>query len=238
MFYVEKIRSKEGKEISKLLEKIYTREGQWPHLLSVDSGKEWLNSHCMSLLAKNRTKLVLSKSPYKSMVSESGIRTIRALMRRMLASKHFSSFWPKNVEKCIEMINSRISRQTGFAPKDVKPENTGEIFRKMYPAMANLSLPPLKPLFAVGDSVRLIQPVQNIFQKGSSRLPSKEIYKIARIIFNPFEIEYKLKASSGDLVLGKYTNESLVRVRPPLEDFSNASSTSALDDSGSENVPE
>lgn len=215
--WAEPIKSKEGAEVAKVLRGIFQREGESPNMLSVDFGKEYLNKKVAELLRELRIQLVLSHSAYKAMQCESAIRSLRGLLRRMKASKSHPSHWPKLLKHCTETMNSRKSRLTGLAPNQINANNAAQVFSRLYPTIVGTALPPLTPKFAINDTVRVIQAVANIFTKGAKRTPSSGIYKIARILFHPIQIEYRVKeVQSGNLLPGKFSEQDLVAVKLPL----------------------
>lgn len=215
--WAEPIRSKEAGEIVKALRRIYDGEGETPAAISTDYGKEFLNSKVAEFLKEFRIQLILSQSPQKAMQAESSIRTLRALLRKMKRSSSQPSHWPKLLQPALDIINSRKSRLTGLPPKEITANNAAKVFASLYPSMVGKAQPPLSPSFSVGDFVRLIRPVQNLFAKGSKRLASKDIY---RVLFHPILIEYRVKdPQTGDIVAGKYTEEDLLLVKLPLENF-------------------
>ena len=68
-----------------------------------------------------------------------------------------------------------------------------------------------KPLFTVGEVVRLVLNKQKAFEKGYTAAYSTELYRIKRVVCGPPTYRYKLADLTGTTISNSYYAEELVR---------------------------
>ena len=122
---VEKLKSKQGLEVSKALNKIL--EHRPPYNLRTDMGTEFLNKHVSKVLQTKSIKHILARNTeVKANYAERVNGTI--------SNKFFSYISQKNTYMWIDVIqdsyNNTYHRSIGMAPNDVTQEKKAEIWKK------------------------------------------------------------------------------------------------------------
>lgn len=143
---------------------------------------------------------------------ERAIRSLKTLIYRMMEEDK-SRNWPEAVPRAIKIMNERKHAATGLPPNAVDADNSGIVFRRLHPEVAQNIQPPhaLKPKFKIGDKVRTILP-SSVLSKKTSIKNSEEVFKISRILFHP-TIRYKLGViSNSELITGSYNESELIPV--------------------------
>ena len=115
-------------------------------------------------------------SETKVAFGERAIRTLKNLVYRYLEENETLSYI-KDLQMFVDIINSRINRSIGLAPKDVVNDDFLTVIYKRIKLRKNK-----KPNFQVGDKVRL-EFVEHNFQKGYKPHYTHEIFLIRKIHF-------------------------------------------------------
>ena len=110
-----------------------------PEKIWTDEGKEFLGSFKNFCEQKEITNYK-TRNEKKSSFAERNIRSIKSLIYNFLSNK------PQNF---VKVINSRVNRITGLAPKSVTKQHTN------YLISLNVNDKIQKPKFAVGETVRI-----------------------------------------------------------------------------------
>ena len=145
-------------------------------------------------------------SETKVAFGERAIRTLKNLIYRYLEENDTLSYI-KDLQMFVDVINSRINRSIGLAPKDVV---NADFFTDMYKRMKLRKN--RKPNFQVGDKVRLAL-VEHNFQKGYKPHYTHEIFLIRKInTLAPFPTYFVVDQKGGNID-GIYYEQELSEVK-------------------------
>ena len=148
-----------------------------PEKVWTDDGKEFLGSFKQFCEQKN-TILYQTRNEKKSAFAERNIRSIKSLIYKYLNENHTSSYID-NLRNVVNVINSRVNRVTGFAPKKVTKQHTSFL------VSLTLNEKIQKPKFSVGETVRIKRNIKT-FHRGYQIQFSHEIFRIDKVlILNP-----------------------------------------------------
>lgn len=150
----------------------------------------------------------------KAMLAERAIRTVRTILTKKLHHTD-SANWPSVLQDVLQIINERKHSATGMAPNDVTPETASLVFERLYPQIVKDLNPKnaIKPKFFVGQTVRCLAPTSNKYEKGDTAKMSQNIFIVAKILYHPLYIRYKLKDSiTNQITLGTYNESELIPV--------------------------
>lgn len=151
------------------------------------------------------------------MGAERTIRTVRTILTRKLYHED-SRNWPAHLQNVLKIINSRVHSSIGMAPDQVSPENASKVFARLYPTIVKDQNPThaVKPKFSIGQPVRCLVADASKFEKGDASKVSANVYIIAKILYHPLFIRYKVKdKTTQQLTLGTYNESELVPVSLP-----------------------
>lgn len=177
-----------------------------PRKLRTDKGKEFLNSKFQNLLKKRGIVFFTSNNDTKSAIVERFNRTLQnKLYRYFTASK--TQRYLDVLPSIVQAYNNRKHSTTGIAPSRVNVYDGEDVWRKVYQFAPKKS----KPLYKKGDHVR-ISKAKGMFEKGYKTNWRSEIFVIKQVQRKPLP-EYVLEDLTGELILGKFLQPELQRVK-------------------------
>ena len=148
-----------------------------PEKVWTDDGKEFLGSF-KKLCEQKDIIIYQTRNEKKSAFAERNIRSIKSLIHKYLNENHTSTYID-NLQSFVTVLNARVNRTTGFAPKSVTKQHTS------YLVSLNLNDKIQKPRFAVGETVRIKRNIET-FHRGYKIQFSHEIFRIDKILtLNP-----------------------------------------------------
>ena len=148
-----------------------------PEKVWTDDGKEFLGSF-KKLCEQKDIIIYQTRNEKKSAFAERNIRSIKSLIHKYLNENHTSTYID-NLQSFVTVLNARVNRTTGLAPKSVTKQHTS------YLVSLNLNDKIQKPRFAVGETVRIKRNIET-FHRGYKIQFSHEIFRIEKILtLNP-----------------------------------------------------
>ena len=115
-----------------------------------------------------------NKKRKKSAFSERNIRSIKSLIHKYLNENHTSTYIDK-LHSFVTVLNARVNRTTGLAPKSVTKQHTS------YLVSLNLNDKIQNPRFSVDETVRIKRNIE-AFHRGYKIQFSHEIFRIDKIL--------------------------------------------------------
>ena len=147
-----------------------------PKKVWTDDGKEFLGS--FKTLCEQIDIIIYRTRNEKSAYPERNIRSIKSLIHKYLNENHTSAYID-NLQSFVTVLNARVNRTTGLAPKSVTKQHTS------YLVSLNLNDKIQKPRFSVGETVRIKRNIE-AFHRGYKIQFSHEIFRIDKILtLNP-----------------------------------------------------
>ena len=172
---VEALRSKGAEGVKAAFIKMCSKKNElnFPKKLWLDPGKEFFGDMA-NFREDVGVKYYHNYSETKVAFGERAIRTLKNLIYRYLEENDTLSYI-KDLLMFVDVINSRINRSIGLAPKDVVNADFLTVIHKPMKLRKNK-----KPNFQVGDKVRLAL-LEHNFQKGYKPHYTHEIFLIRKI---------------------------------------------------------
>ena len=148
----------------------------------------------------------------KAAIAERGIRTLKQKLYRYFSRKH-TLRWIEILNSVIAGINNSKSRVIGMRPIDVTPENSQEIWKRVYAPYLRAS--GRKPKYSIGETVRMAKD-KGVFEKGFLPNYSDEIVKIHGIKKGHANL-YTLQDDKGKNFSTRFYGEELSKTRKDAE---------------------
>lgn len=176
------------------------------HFLTSDGGGEFGSRHVLNYLKRHGIQhRVITTGMKSSLCERFNLSLERWLYKAMTLKK--SKVWWNLLPRFETMYNRKKHSVTLFAPERVNSKNASEVFRNAYRRLVK-KLPRKKPVFDVGDTVRIAEK-HNIFQKKYKPLFSKEIYRVVKVQ-NTFPIvTYRVATLTGTEVQKTFVSQEL-----------------------------
>ena len=163
--YARTLKDKTAKHMINAFKSIIREAGRSPLTLFTDRGSEYTSKEFKDFLKERRIKWITSYSHIKSAFSERFIRSLYSRLSRYMTEKKTRKFVDK-LPDFIRSYNTSYHRTIGMPPSEVKPENSNEVWRRMFKKYIEERKRPRKPpKFKVGDLVR-ISKAKLTFEKG------------------------------------------------------------------------
>ena len=164
--YVRPLKNKNAETVIKALKSVFKESGAYPVYLFTDMGKDFTASIVRSYLKENKKKLYHVYSTVKSAFAERWIRTLFSKLQRYMTERNTKTYIDKLPES-VKTYNNTYSRIIGRSPNKVKPEDSYEIWERMFGSYIDKQkLPRRANKFQVNDLVR-ISKAKLLFEKGN-----------------------------------------------------------------------
>lgn len=206
--WVRPMKSKSAKETAEALENIFN-EGRVCEIFRSDAGGEFKNNIVKRLLDRNSILHITAYGQHKAAYAERVNRTIQDRIH-----KHF---YNNQTYKYIDILSSLVSSYnatvhsvTGIPPADVTPENSAELYDRVYiPILNKRAGQTLKHSFETGDLVRLSLQ-RSKFARGYEEKWTEEIFKITQTLPS-HPPRYKIEDLAGEIIKGSFYGEELLK---------------------------
>ena len=119
-------------------------------------------------------------------------------------NEHHTERYIDQLQKFVQVINSRTNRVIGMAPKDVTPDHLG------YLVSLTLKNQLRKPNFRVGDTVRIRKKLET-FHKGYKLQFSPELFRISALLTRNPPTYRVVSHESNELIKGRFFESELVK---------------------------
>lgn len=171
-----------------------------PKLLWTDQGTEFEGSFLRFCISKD-IKKYHTFSETKAAYAERAIRSLKNIMYRFMEEKK-TNHYIGQLQSFVKIMNGRMHRSIGMAPKDVKQSDVVNIIQQTRPRKIT------KPKYKIGNYVR-ISKVDIPFRKGYKPQFTNEIFKIVKVVtFNP--VTYTLEDKDKLVIRGKFYEPELI----------------------------
>ena len=202
-----KSKTKTGESLHSILKPFFDENK--PNFVCWDKGSEFYNKKVLDMLKKNGIQHYSVSTPQKAAIVERFNRSLKGRMFRAFTSKG-SNRWVDILPDLIKGYNNTKHRSIGMTPNQVNSENENIVKKKLYPAIIKKKYL-VKPVFKVGDSVRL-KSQKSIFQKAYEQSWSYLVYEVSKVKLNTYPITYKLKDFNGTNLNRTFYKEDLQKV--------------------------
>ena len=203
---VEPLRRKGAEAVKAAFIKMCSKKNElnFPKKLWLDQGKEFfgdMTNFCEDV----GIKYYHTYSETKVAFGERAIRTLKVLIYRYLEENDTLTYI-KELQMFVDVINSRINRNIGLAPKDVVNADFLTVMYKRMKLRKNT-----KPKFQVGDKVRLAL-AEGKFQKGYKPHYTHEIFLVRKINTSAPFPTYFVVDQKGENIDGIFYEQELSKV--------------------------
>ena len=206
--WITPLKDKKGETVSEAL-KTLLKEGRTPRYLWVDKGKEYYNKHVKELLEKNNIQMYSTENEEKSSVCERWNRTIKTKMWKQFTVQGNTQYLDM-LPKILKHYNNTKHNSTKMTPIEAsKKKNEGIVYFDLY---GNMEISKQKPIFEIGDKVRISKYKRKVFDKGYTPNWTEEVFTIDKIQYtNP--TTYKLKDLNNEEIQGSFYEPELLRAK-------------------------
>ena len=169
-----------------------------------DRGTEFYNRDLDRVLKAQNIQLYSTHNEGKAVIAERFIRTLRTKIESNYILTQ-QTVWYDILPQLIHEYNTTRHHTINMTPEEArKPENFHQVYHTLY----NKIDKQIKPIFNVGDNVR-ISVHKGRFEKGANANWSEEIFKVTEIKTYTRPITYQLEDLTGEEVEGAFYNEQL-----------------------------
>ena len=192
--WTRKIKQKSKIEMEKALRSIIEEnEGKSPYKLWTDEGTEFLS--LKDLYQEMEIERYSTRNPkIKSAYAERMNKTIQDLLYKAMTARN-TARWIDLLDDVTYVINNRVSSVLhGLTPNEAHDPKNEEYLRAKFledHARHKKRFAFQKPLFAVGDGVRLLEK-RNVFTRGYEPSFSKQVYAVKKVQWT-YPITYKIE---------------------------------------------
>ena len=233
-FMVEPLRSKTAAACADGLRRILDRVApRKPEKIWCDEGGEFKGPFATLCQQQNIT-IYHTGGAGKSVVAERGIKTLRGRLGR-LADARGTWHYADVLQQLVDGINATVSAPIKMAPKDVTAANEAAVYEHLYGAdstppvstLADGAVLRTKPLFEIGDLVR-ISLTKHVFQKEfEANNWSRELFRVVSVVpgvptyYGLADIDPDNTAGElqpGEVLQGTFLESELQHAEPPPAD--------------------
>lgn len=209
--FVEPLKTKQGPEVAAALSKIFSQKS--PIYFRSDYGSEFYNRNTQEVLKTFDIIQYGAKGLKKAAFAENIIRYLKNRIYKYFQSNRGSKRgdYQTVLQEIVTAYNNSVHSSHGMKPVDVTMDNADVVFSKLYPKYYANRLLKSKPMYNVGDKVRLSK-LRSPFAKGYRQTYTDEQFEIVQVILTRVPPVYKLRSSSdGATIAGTFYAEELVK---------------------------
>ncbi|NJL55215.1 DDE-type integrase/transposase/recombinase [bacterium] len=203
------LKSKTATETSRAFQDILD-QGRQCDTFRTDQGNEFLGAPFQRVLKENNVSHMIAYGPHKAAYAERVNQTIEGRLYKYFYEKQ-SFNYIDILNDVIFSYNHTIHSSIGMAPADVTPDNSRQLYERIYiPILNKRARQTVTYAFDVGDLVRLSR-AKTPFKRGYQEQWTEEIFKICnRIPSHP--PRYKVKDLADEIIKGSFYEPELQRV--------------------------
>lgn len=180
--------------------------------MRTDFGTEFWNQYVRNILNENNVKHYGARTVVKAAQAERAIRHLKTKIYKYFVKYKTARTYLTDLQKIVDGINNTEHKAHGFKPSDVSLENQDIVFEKLYPNFYKNRMTGAKPIFRVGDIVR-ISKLRTPFQKGFRENFTKELFEVIKVVRHRHPPVYKIKSLEDNAeVAGTFYAEEMVKV--------------------------
>ena len=211
--FVEKLKTKSGKEVSAAFKSIFTKAGRAPKKLQTDRGTEFYNDQVGALLKTRGVELFSTQTEIKAANVERLNLTLESKLHRFFTYRT-TRRWIDVIDDIVQSYNNSPHRSLGFnTPASVTHANVEEMRGIIYKKnkLVNFLKRLPKVVLSVGDLVRQ-SVVKKEFEKGASQKWTVEIYRVREKQVTDDGTVYLLEDLKSEPLQGRYYPWELQKV--------------------------
>jgi len=203
------LKTKASSETAKAFEEILN-DGLVCQNLRTDAGGEFKGHKFQEMLKKKKIRHTIAYGAVKANYIERWNRTFQDKLYRWMYENNTRVF-VNIIPKLVQSYNDTVHSTTGFAPNKVTPENSMELYERVYiPLLNKKAASKRNYAFRVGQLVRLSL-FKDKFKRGYTQNYSEEVFKIhSRIPSHP--ARYKITDLKNEKVSGSFYEQELKAV--------------------------
>lgn len=207
--WCEPIKSPTGKEVKRVLQKIF-KLGRQPEKLRSDKGSEFSNTVVRKFLKKRNIDHFVTQNEVKANYSERAIQTIKGKLMRYMRSKQ-THRWIGEIENVTFAYNNTLHRSIKQTPTSVTKDDEIKLWKYMY-YPKKTSLPKkIEFKFDIGDIVRISQ-LRRVFQRYYDEHWTNELFIIKEREIKQYIPIYKVTDYAGEKIEGIFYEGELQQV--------------------------
>ena len=188
--------------------------GDKPERLNTDRGSELICKKFTTFLKVNKIHHYLSYSLRKCPVVERFNLTLQRLLYKMMKQNNTYA-WTELLDSAMKIYLNRKHRTIKMTPLEAEKEENEPIVRQTYfKRYFKAGEKKRKPKFSLGDSVRIYKE-RGTFHRGYMEDFSEEIFTISKVLTNLPVPRYQLKEYNGEVLIGSFFEDELVRYEVP-----------------------
>jgi hypothetical protein len=207
--WVIPLKNKSGPTAAAAFETIF--EEHAPKRLQSDEGTEFFNKDVKKVLQEYGITLFATNSEAKASIVERFIRTFKSIISHLWVSRNTFKYIDK-LPELVDSYNNRSHRSIGMAPAEVTPENSADVYNRLYPTEEYE-----EPKFKIDDFVRTTNEKATFGKESTYENWTKEIFKIAEVLPTT-PTTYKLVDLNDKPIKRAYYEKQLQKVKPPPDD--------------------
>ena len=173
-----------------------------PERVWVDDGKEFLGAF-KNFCEANKIIVYQTHNEKKSAFAERNIRSLKSLIYKYMNESHTTKYVDQ-LPNFVKVINGRVNRVTGLAPKNVLNKHTS------YLVSLNLNGRLQKPKFKTGDTVRIRRKIET-FHRGYKIQFSHEVFRITEVLTLDPPTYRIVSNDSNEEISGRFYESELVK---------------------------
>jgi hypothetical protein len=208
--FVRALANKKGPTVTAALKDIY-EDIDKPLLIQSDLGSEFISKNMQHYLTENEIEFQVPEGNFHASFVERFNRTFKSIVLNYMHTNDTLQYVDQ-LPGLVDSYNQRHNRSIGMAPRDVTPENAGQVWRHMFgnPEDPYTYVPklPRTNMLPVGQHVRIAVNKPR-HQKAYEFNFSEEIYQITDVLINTDPVQYKLETLEHEKVVGRFYREEL-----------------------------
>lgn len=205
--YVYPLISKTSQEISDNIQKFLDKRKNKSISLMTDFGGEFYGKESKKLFNKYNVNHYSSKNfEIKSSIVERKIREIKLRIFKYISHTGNLNYVSK-LNQIINSINKTVNKEIGLSPSEITDEHVPFIFQKLHLSQKKLK----KPVYSIGDTVRITKIPQFISKESTSFKWSNEIFIIKKILPS-HPITYSIRDFDMNVIEGSFYENELQKV--------------------------
>ena len=203
--YTQAMKTLTGREMVTVLEKVFQKSQDQPHILRSDQGSEYVNREVRNFLKEKKVKHIYTFYETKANYAERVIKTIKLkIIKYLTANDTFR--WIDELDNLTYSYNNSKHRSIGMSPFEASKEGKKyDLWQKQYgtdrkkknPKLAEVS--PRRYKFRLGDRVK-ISYLKNQFDREYSEKWTGEIFTIINKKMNQNIPMYQIKDYNNDTI--------------------------------------
>ena len=211
MASVQPLASKGAAHVKDALVQVMKDLGE-PNKIQVDKGTEFYNATVAALMKRKLVLLFSSENDdIKCSMAERLIKTFKTRIWRLFRLRLSTEYMDK-LQDLVYSYNRSVHSAHGMRPIDVKESNSLRVYNALYPEPVK----PRRPLYKVGDCVR-ISKIKGRFEKGYEYRFQEKIYKVMQVLKHNVPT-YRIEDLKGQAVKGQFYEPELSLLRGDIRD--------------------